>query len=365
MFRLVAGTGSLPSPVLVQGAPGDDDRVFVVLQGGTVRVLVGGVLNADPFYVVPELATGGERGLLGLAFHPKYAENGRFYLHYSRKGDGATVVEERVRGADADHASTAAEAGRTVLVVPQPEANHNGGALSFGPDGFLYLGLGDGGGGGDQHGAVGNGQDQGTLLGKILRLDVDQTGGGAAYGIPPGNLTGAGVRPEIWDLGLRNPWRFSFDACTGDLWIGDVGQGQWEEIDFEPAGEGRCNYGWRAREGRHCYDPALCSSDAPQAGLVDPVLEYKHENGRCSITGGYVYRGSRIPALRGTYFFGDYCTHEIFATRRVDGAVVPAENVTSSLGAGNFGNLLSFGQDNGGELYAATTNGVFRLEAAE
>jgi glucose/arabinose dehydrogenase len=316
-------------------------------------------LASTPFYTVPDVLQGDERGLLGLAFHPDYATNGRYFLHYTGK-DGQTVLEGRVRGADPDVAAKGP--GTVLLTEPQPESNHNGGAIEFGADGFLYLGLGDGGGGGDKHGTSGNGQNTSKRLGKILRIDVDNQSAGLAYAIPPGNLSGAGIAPEIWDYGLRNPWRLSFDVCTGDLWIADVGQEKWEEINFEPKGTGKRNYGWRAREGMHCYDQALCTSEAGQAGLVEPVAEYAHEKGRCSVTGGYVYRGSRVPSLRGRYFFADYCTHEIFSMQMVDGVASTPENVTSALGAASLGNILSFGQDNAGELYVASTSGVYLLD---
>lgn len=360
-LRLLPGTGKLGQPVLAKNAPGDDTRLFIASKDGKIRIFAGGKLADEPFYEVPDLTVGDEQGLLGLAFHPGYATNGRYFLHYSGKG-GQTVVEERVRGANADRADGGA--GKTILTIDQPESNHNGGSLEFGPDGMLYLGMGDGGGGGDQHGPKGNGQNLDTLLGKLIRIDIDKPADGKAYGIPAGNLTIAGARPEIWDYGLRNPWRLSFDACTGDLWIGDVGQGAWEEIDFAPKGVGNHNWGWRAREGKHCFDKAQCTSDAPQEGMTDPVLEYAHANGRCSVAGGYVYRGSAIPGLRGTYFFGDFCTHEIFTSKRTNGVASEAVNVTDAIGGSAIGNILAFGQDNAGELYVTTTSGVYALEAA-
>ena len=359
-LRLLPGTAALGDPLLVKNAPGDDARLFVMQQRGVIRIIVDGMLAPEPFYTVPALSVAGERGLLGMAFHPGYATNGRFYLHYSGLS-GETVIEERVRGVNPDSAAGEGSSGTVILTVPQPEANHNGGSIEIGPDGYLYIALGDGGGGGDQHGPIGNGQSLQTLLGKILRLDVD-VAVGALYAIPPNNLGGE-ARPEIWDYGLRNPFRMSFDACTGDLYIGDVGQGLWEEIDFEPKGEGRRNYGWRAREGKHCYDPALCSSDEPQVGMIEPIAEYGHESGRCSVIGGYVYRGSAVPSLRGTYLFADYCSHEVFTLRVVDGVATPAENVTDAIGATSIGNVLSFGQDNAGEVYVVTTNGIYVVAA--
>ncbi|MCC6527184.1 MAG: PQQ-dependent sugar dehydrogenase, partial [Polyangiaceae bacterium] len=263
---------------------------------------------------------------------------------------------------DPDSADPASE--RRLLVLPDDESNHNGGMLAFGPDGMLYIGLGDGGGGGDQHGAFGNGQNLASLWGKIARLDVDAAA--QPYGIPAGNMTTipAGnpstgpVAPEIWSYGLRNPWRFAFDPCTDDLYIGDVGQGSWEEVDFAPAGaeQGRRNYGWRSMEGTHCYDANLgCEA---VAGYTPPVLDYPH-GAECSVTGGYVYRASGIPALRGSYLFGDYCSGAIWRTTVAGGVATPME----PLGVTSGSSLVSFGQDNLGNVYAVYLDGrVLRLD---
>jgi glucose/arabinose dehydrogenase len=352
-LKLTLVTSKLSSPLLGIPAPGDADRLFIVERGGTVRVLKGGVLADEPFLDLSKLtAPKDERGLLGMAFHPGYAENGRFFVHYTdTKGDSA--VAEYHRGADADHADPASA--QIVLTQAQPEPNHNGGHVVFGPDGMLYIGLGDGGGAGDKHGNAGNGQDLGTWLGKILRIDVSSL----PYKIPDGNMTGAGVKPEIWDYGLRNPWRFEFDPCTGDMYIADVGQSAQEEVNFEPAGQGRRNYGWRLMEGTACYNPATnCQAGAE---LVQPVATYDHLAG-CSISGGFVYRGSALPAMRGMYFYGDYCSGQVWALRMTGGNPEPPVNLTSQLGSSKM-NISSFGLDAAGEIYIVTLSGsLFRIE---
>jgi glucose/arabinose dehydrogenase len=277
-----------------------------------------------------------------LAFHPEYATNGRFFVNYTRQPDGATVVAEyrvsRAPTADAD-----ADAERVLLTMPQSYANHNGGMIEFGPDGFLYIGMGDGGAAGDPGNRA---QNLGDLLGKMLRIDVDR---GMPYAIPRDNpLAGGGGRPEIFAWGLRNPWRFSFDRERGDLWVGDVGQNAWEEIDIVRRGR---NYGWRAMEGAHCYSPRL---DCDTRGLEPPVVEYQNGRGRCSVTGGYVYRGRRIPSLAGTYVYGDYCSGEIFGFAGGAARVLLATGLPIS----------SFGEDHAGELYVVDLRGtVHRLVA--
>lgn len=330
-------------------SPAGDSRLFVVEQRGTVRIIEDGALLPDPFLDLRSaVASGGERGLLSLAFHPEYASNGRFYVDYTdRKGD-TRVVAYRVSAADPDRADPAS--GDTILAVDQPYSNHNGGLVAFGPDGMLYVGLGDGGSGGDPRG---NGQNRGTLLGAILRLDVD---GASPYRVPSDNpfVGQAGLRGEIWAWGLRNPWRFSFDPASGLLYIADVGQSDWEEIDAEPAASGGLNYGWNVMEGRHCYGSSSCATQ----GLVQPVLEYGHDQG-CSITGGFVYRGSAMPDLRGTYFYSDYCSGWL-RSLRYDGSRVGEER---SWDVGPLGQVLSFGRDANGEIYVLSANGtVYRLE---
>jgi len=338
----------LSSPVWLTAPPGDP-RLFVVEQRGTIRIVKDGSLLPEPFLDLrPAVASGGERGLLGLAFHPDYASNGRFYVDYTDPQGDTRVVAYRVSASDPDRADPAS--GDTILAVDQPYSNHNGGLVTFGPDGMLYVGLGDGGSGGDPRG---NGQNRGTLLGAILRLDVD---GGSPYRIPPDNpfVGQAGFRGEIWAWGLRNPWRYSFDPASGLLYIADVGQNDWEEVDAVSATTGGLNYGWNVMEGRHCYGSSSCDGQ----GLVQPILEYGHDQG-CSITGGFVYRGSAMPDLQGTYFYSDYCSGWL-RSLRYDGTAVGEER---SWDVGSLGQVLSFGEDAAGELYVLSANGtVYRLD---
>lgn len=338
-------TTGLREPVYVTPAGDGSGRLFVVEQRGVVRVLRDGVLLPHPFLdIAARVRAGGEQGLLGLAFHPRYRETGRYFVNYTRVPDGATVVAE-YRVSEDPNRSEAAE--RVLLVVPQPYANHNGGMLAFGPDGFLYVALGDGGAAGDPGNRAQNPEE---LLGKILRLDVDRPGTTRPYGIPPDNpFARGGGRPEVFALGLRNPWRFSFDRRTGELWVGDVGQNRWEEIDvIRPGG----NYGWRIMEGRHCFQPPV---GCPTQGLVPPVAEYRLAEGRCSVIGGYVYRGRRMPDLVGTYLFGDYCSGEVFVL--VQGRVQVLLRTPFR--------ISSFGEDEDGELYVVDHQGaVHRLVPA-
>jgi glucose/arabinose dehydrogenase len=331
--------------------PGDSsDRLFIVEQGGTVRVLDRGELLPEPFLDVSDLVVaGGEQGLLGLAFHPDYGNTGRFFIDYTDLA-GDTVVAEYTVSEDPDVANP--DSARVLLRIDQPFANHNGGNLMFGPDGYLYIGTGDGGSAGDPQE---NGQDLSTLLGKLLRIDVDGRAGDEAYGIPPDNpfVNEPDARPEIWAYGLRNPWRFSFDRQTGDLWIGDVGQSAFEEIDHTGRGIGGVNYGWDVMEGRDCFTEAHCDRD----GLALPVTGYSHDEG-CSVTGGFVYRGSNAPALDGGYVFGDYCSGSIWVLDAgAEGFVEPVQVASTS----SF--ISSFGEDEDGELYMADLAGgeVVRL----
>jgi glucose/arabinose dehydrogenase len=358
-LKLTQIAGGLNRPLLAKSAPGDPSRLFIVSQNGRIFLIKNGVLQQAPFLdiddLVPNVSGANERGLLGLAFHPDYPQNGRFFVHFTDTDNGDARIVEFKRGADADAADPTPVA--TVLTQADDESNHNGGSIEFSPiDGLLYIGLGDGGGGGDQHGPDGNGQNLQTLFGKILRIDVTSI----PYTIPPGNLPGG--LPEIWDYGLRNPYRFSFDACGGDLYIGDVGQGAWEEIDVEPAGQGNKNYGWRVMEGTHCYNPA---QDCDPTGKTLPVAEYSHNNPTegCSVTGGYVYRGTAIPWLRGSYFYGDYCTGNIWTLRYEGGVASAPVNRTQDLGSAGFP-VVGFGQDHAGEVYVTTLNGnVYRIDA--
>jgi glucose/arabinose dehydrogenase len=338
----------------------------VLEKPGTIRIIRAGQLEPEPFLDISDrVSDGGEMGLLGLAFHPSYADNGRFYVYYSTMLSGShtsRIAEYSVSDASPDQSE--AESERLLLEIPQPQSNHNGGSLEFGPDGFLYIGLGDGGGGGDQHGDIGNGQNLDTLLGKILRIDVDSAGEGSAYGIPAGNLAQAGARREIWSYGLRNPWRFSFDACTGDMYIGDVGQGALEEVDFEPANTSGRNYGWRLMEAENCFNPNS-GCNASTQNLALPVASYGRNLGR-SITGGYVYRGSAIPNLRGTYLYADYGSAAFFALRMNGSTVDRAqEDISNDVNPGRtVRSISSFGQDNVGELYVMSLAGaVYRVDA--
>jgi len=336
-------------PLLVVTPPGDRERLFVVEKGGRVRIVRNGAIVEPPFLDLRgEVSGGNEQGLLGLAFHPGYDGNGRFFVNFTDRAGDTRVVEYR-RSANPDQAD--ASTARLLLFVDQPFANHNGGGLAFGPDGFLYIGLGDGGGGSDPSN---NGQSLETLLAKILRIDVD---GGAPYGIPGSNpFTGtAGARGEIWAFGLRNPWRFAFDRATRDLYIGDVGQSEREEIDFAPASSGGGeNYGWDVIEGSTC----LGANECDRNGLVLPVVEYDHDEG-CSVTGGFVYRGSAVPELRGRYFYGDFCEGFVRSFRISEGRAVEQLR-WPQLAPG--GLITSFGEDDAGELYVAVSSGsIFRI----
>ena len=334
-------------------APAGDARLFVVEQAGRIRVIAGGALLAAPFLDIgSQVLSGGERGLLSVAFHPDYASNGFFYVNYTREPDGATRVERYEVTADPSVADP--NSALELLTVSQPFSNHNGGLNAFGPDGMLYIGLGDGGNGGDPDG---NGQDSTTLLGSILRIDVD---GGVPYAVPPDNpFVGRAGADEVWAYGLRNPWRFSFDRMTGDLYVADVGQFEWEEINFTPfTSAAGLNYGWNVMEGQHCFDPSQgCST----TGLVLPVLEYGHVGGNCSVTGGHVYRGAAMPEIQGHYFYSDFCTG-FLRSFRVTGSGIADQ---AEWDVGVLGNVTSFGEDSAGELYIVARQGsVFRLVEA-
>jgi len=348
-LRLALVATGLDQPLFVTAVAGDPSRLFVVEQTGRIRVVRDGVLLDAPFADLSDrVSCCGERGLLGLAFHPEYPENGRLFVNYTNT-DGDTEIVELARGGSADVASPTIV--RRFFTVAQPFANHNGGMLAFDPDGLLHIGLGDGGAGGDPED---NGQDLTSKLGKILRIDVD------AYPTPPsGNV--AGGDPDIWHWGLRNPWRFSFDRATGDFYVGDVGQNRLEEIDVVPAGQGGRNFGWRVMEGSQCFQP-LDACDT--TGLTLPVVEYDREVG-CSVTGGYVYRGGALPGLVGRYVYGDFCSSRVFAFRWRDGVASEQVELTSDLNPdGLIRGLSSFGEDAAGEIYVTSLAGsVFRIEA--
>jgi glucose/arabinose dehydrogenase len=345
----------LREPLDVQAAPGDRTRLFVVEQRGRIRIVRGGALVATPFLdISSRVVFGGEQGLLGLAFHPQYAQNGRFFVNYTDRNGDTHVAEFRV-SSNPDVADPNSE--RQVLFVRQPFDNHNGGALAFGNDGLLYISLGDGGSGGDPQG---NGQSLNTLLGKILRIDVNQ---GSPYGIPADNpfASRTGAR-EVWSYGLRNPWRFAFDRATGDLYIGDVGQGAREEIDVGLASRrGGENWGWNIMEGTRCHRP---SSGCNTAGLDMPVLDYDTVGANCAVTGGVVYRGCRMPGYAGTYFYADYCSAFVRSFRLEGGRAVDLRDWTSSLGRG-LDSPTSFGVDADGEAYIVDRDGeLYRIVPA-
>ena len=342
----------LDQPVHVTAAGDGSGRLYVVERAGRILVVDDGAGPDRPFLDIRELvgSDGGEQGLLSVAFHPGYASNGRFFVDYTGQS-GDTVVAEYRRSADPLRAEPGSE--RVVLTVEQPFANHNGGLVLFGPDGMLHIGLGDGGAGGDP---LDSGQRGDTLLGKILRLDVD---GAEPYAIPADNPFRGddGVRDEVWALGLRNPWRFSFDRSTGDLWIGDVGQGDWEEIDFAAAGApGGANYGWNRMEGPVCF-----TEGCDPSRYVAPVAAYDHGQG-CSVTGGRVCRGTASAALAGAYLFGDYCSGRIWGLDAA--AVARGEAVEPVLLLESGLSISSFGEDESGELYLVDLGGaVYRIVA--
>ena len=363
----------LTSPVFVTAPPNDTKRLFIVEQPGIIKLLnlTTGQINPAPFLDIDDLVLGfSEQGLLGLAFHPGYPTIPFFYVNYTNNSGDTVVARFSILTPDTADAGS----GALILEISQPQGNHNGGWLAFGPnDGFLHIATGDGGGSGDNdsgHTAgTGNAQDiTDNLLGKILRIDVDfdefPKDPNKNYSIPPNNpLIGVGD-PEIWAYGLRNPWRPSFDRATGDLFIADVGQGSWEEIDFQlSTSTGGENYGWVCREGAHIASPFCEPLD-----FVEPIHEYSHAEG-CSVTGGYVYRGCGIPDLRGTYFFADYCSAEIWSFRFPGSTVLEFQNRTvelTPLDAGQSIRLItSFGEDASGELYICDQGGeVFKIVPA-
>jgi glucose/arabinose dehydrogenase len=349
--RLERVVDGLSFPLDFAGPQGDPSRQFIAEKGGRIRVLRDGVLIDTPFLDLSGRVSGGsEQGLLGIAFHPGYPGDGRFFVNYTDRAGDTHVASFRV-SADPDVAD--AGSGADVLFVDQPFPNHNGGGLAFGPDGFLYIGLGDGGGAGDP---AGNGQSLSTLLGKILRIDVE---GASPYAIPAGNPFGAspGARGEIWSYGLRNPFRFSFDRGSGDMYIGDVGQAALEEIDFAGRSNGGQNFGWSRTEGTQCFGSANCD----RSGITFPIAEYGHDAG-CSVTGGYVYRGAAIPALQGEYFYGDFCSGFV-RSLHVDGGSASGQREWPELAPGD--SITSFGQDAAGEIYVVTAGGaVFRVAPA-
>lgn len=324
-----------------------DGRLFITLQQGQVVVWNGSSILPTSFLDIRNrVSCCGERGLLSIAFHPHYRDNGYFFADYTDMQGNTVISRFSVTSSDPNRADSASEL--KILQIVQPYANHNGGQLQFGPDGFLYIGMGDGGSGGDPENRA---QDLSSMLGKLLRIDIDH---GTPYTVPFSNPFAGhpGARGEIWAYGLRNPWRFSFDRGTGDLWIADVGQNLYEEVDLQPFfGTGGQNYGWRLMEGLHCYNPP---SNCNTGGLTLPILEYTHDKNNCSIVGGYRYRGKVSPLMLGFYFYGDYCTGRIWAAiAQSDGTWQSTELLNTSV------QITTFGEDVNGELYLADGSGLF------
>ncbi len=337
-------------PLYVTGAGDGSGRLFVVEQPGTIWIVRNGQRLEEPFLdIVAQVGSqANEQGLLSIAFSPDYARDGQFFINYTDR-EGDTVVARYQVADDPDQADV--NSARTILMIEQPAANHNGGLLKFGPDGYLYIGTGDGGRAGDPWN---NAQNRGVLLGKLLRIDVMNVADDQLYAIPADNplIDEPDMRPEIWAWGLRNPWRFAFDRVTDDLYIADVGQNQYEEVHIQPAGSaGGANYGWNIMEGATCYNASECD----QTGLEQPVIVYSHALG-CSITGGYVYRGQQFPQLNGVYIYGDYCSGRIWGLRQTDQQWENAELLQTNL------MLTSFGEDDAGEVYLTDQKGgVYQL----
>jgi len=349
----------LISPVKVTHAPGDSSRLFVVEQGGRIRIIEDGTLLTAPFLnISSDVTSGGESGLLGLAFHPDYQTNGRFFVNYTQDsnggplGSGDTVIAEYAVSANPDVANPTQV--QVIIAINQPFSNHNAGDLAFGPDGKLYIPMGDGGSGNDPGNRA---QTITNNLGKLLRLDVDI----ASPFIPADNpFVGTAGNDEIWAFGLRNPWRFSFDRLTGDMWIGDVGQNAIEEVNFAPVtSTGGENYGWRCMEGNSCTGLSGCTCNG--TNLTDPIWDYSQAGGNCSVIGGYVYRGDDIPGLQGTYFFADFCSSNIWSLVEVGGSATQFTNRTAEL-SGPIGLISAFGEDADGELYIVAIAGqVYKI----
>jgi glucose/arabinose dehydrogenase len=348
-LQLIAS--GLTGSVYVTQPLADTSRLFILQRTGQIRVIHHGALLGTPFLDITTLVSPlGERGLLSMVFHPNYAHNGQFFVYYTDVNGAVTVARYRV-SADSNVADPSSA--QIIISVPHSFTNHNGGQVAFGPDGYLYLAPGDGGTGGA------NGQDSTVLLGKVLRIDVNAS---APYVVPAANpfVARPPARPEIWAYGLRNPWRFSFDRLTGDLYIADAGESTWEEVDFQPAGSsGGQDYGWSIMEGAHCFNP---STGCVTAGLALPVFEYNHglNNANCVIIGGYVYRGKRLPILGGRYFFADFCAGWIRSFRVQAGVAVDLQDHTAQLGT--LSSINSFGEDALGELYITVQGGnVYRI----
>jgi glucose/arabinose dehydrogenase len=340
----------LVAPLDFQSARDGTGRFFIVEQGGTIRILKAKKLLAAPFLNISSIiVSGGETGLLGLAFHPLYKTNGRFFVNYTRRVNGqlqTVIAEYHVSSSNANLADP--NSGRVILVIDQPFDNHNGGQIAFGLDGFLYIGTGDGGSGGDP---LGNGQKLSTLLGKMLRIDINSS---TPYAIPPDNpfVGVSGAKGEIWAYGFRNPWRFSFDKTSKRLFVADVGQDAWEEVDIVTKGG---DFGWNIMEGKHCYPPG---TNCNQAGLILPIAEYSHSEG-IAVIGGYVYRGGAIPALKGLYVFGDFGSGQVWTLQETQ----PGTWTRAPLLSAGF-NISALGRAGNNELYVLDYNGnLYKLVA--
>jgi len=346
--KLVQVGGRFRNPVHLASPPGDP-RLFVVEQAGRIMVVKNGV-SSQFLDISSRVGSGGEMGLLSMAFHPDYRRNGQFFVNFTdKKGD--TRIERFTVNSNPDVANESSA--KLVITIDQPYSNHNGGHVVFGPDGMLYIGMGDGGSGGDPHG---NGQNPRALLGKLLRLNVTRA---EPYTIPVGNpyADGSDGRQEVWAIGLRNPWRIAFDRPTGLLYIADVGQSQFEEVHVEPASRAGLNYGWKKMEGDQCYGRDGCNRE----GLQIPQLVYNHSGGACSITGGFVYRGRRIPSIVGHYFYSDYCAGWLRSFRYENARAVDRRDWKMD----DVGHIVSFGEDSSGEMYIVAESGrIWRIDGA-
>lgn len=335
------------NPLYLTHSNDQTNRIFVVEKTGRIKVLPNDSLtsiNKTYLNISDKIINGSERGLLGVAFHPNYSSNGYFFVNYTRAGDGATVVSRfNVSSSDPDKADSLSEF--IILTIAQPYSNHNGGMIFFGMDGYLHIGTGDGGSGGDPGNRA---QTLTELLGKILRINIDTTTSLTNYGIPPTNIfaTGGG-RAEIFNVGMRNPWRMSVDPVTGEIWCGDVGQDAWEEIDIIENGN---NYGWRCYEGNNPFNTAGCSTIT---NYTFPVKVYQNVGSDCSVTGGYVYRGQRRPELYGRYIYGDYCSRKVWKLKYENGVVTEDSQILTAAGS-----ILSWGTDQNNELYMCSVNGI-------
>jgi glucose/arabinose dehydrogenase len=355
-LELVPVASGLSTPVVVTNAGDGSNRLFIVEKAGRIRIVEDGTLLATPFIDIDSIVNSGgnEQGLLGLAFHPNYESNGFFYVNYTDSSGDTVVSRFSVTGGNPNVADPGSEF--EFLSIVQPFTNHNGGQIEFGPDGYLYIGMGDGGSGGDPGDRA---QNLAVLLGKMLRIDIDHSDPPLDYRIPADNpfVGVSGAAEEIWAYGLRNPWRFSFDRTTGDLFIGDVGQVEWEEIDFQPVSSaGGENWGWRCNEGAHTYDTSGCG---PIGDYDMPILEYPHVASRCSVTGGYRYRGAQAPGLRGAYLFGDYCTGDVWAG--VEDSMTGLWTAVDLDFSTSLFSLRTFGEDEQGNVYISAGSSVYLI----